>query len=443
MFEIDWRTPHLWAQISKEPVRARPALTGEHHADVAIIGGGYTGLSTALSLAEAGLRTIVIEANAIGSAASGRNNGLVIPHHSKGSPTEIRSALGPVHGPRYNDLVRDAARDAFTLIRERQIRCDAVDRGWIQPAHSPEALARVRTVFEQWRAEGAAVEWLDPDAVGERVGSRYLGGWQASNGGHVNPFALAQGLARAAEAAGARIVEGSRVTTLRRDERIWRLGTADGSVEAEQVFLATNALTDKIWPGLAQTLIPVQIYQAATAPVPDDLRRRILAANPAVSDTRRDLRAFHYDADGRIVTGGTLMTWRGRPRLRAEAAVRRMLAQAFPLLGPEPVIEHYWEGVFAAVPDRLPRLMRLAPGLTFGGVYSGRGVAASLSLGRRIGAWLAERSTDDAMPLPVTDLRRVPFHPVAVQVARRIHSLHRWQDRRSLAAQPSSQRTPS
>ncbi len=83
MFEIDWRTPHLWAQTSKEPVRARSALTGEHHADVAIVGGGYTGLSTALSLAEAGLRTIVIEANAIGSAASGRNNGLVIPHHSK------------------------------------------------------------------------------------------------------------------------------------------------------------------------------------------------------------------------------------------------------------------------------------------------------------------------------------------------------------------------
>ena len=86
------------------------------------------------------------------------------------------------------------------------------------------------------------------------------------------------------------------------------------------------------------------------------------------------------------------------------------------------------------VPDRLPRWTRLAPGVVFGGVYSGRGVATSLALGRRISAWLAGRSTDDAMQLPMTDLRRVPFHPVAVQIARRIHASHRWHDRRSVGA---------
>lgn len=113
MFPTDWCTPHLWSQISKEPVRARTPLTGEHRVDVAIIGGGFTGLSTAMSLAEAGLRTIVFETNAIGSAASGHNNGLIIPHRSKAASAEIRAALGTVRGSQRNDLVREAPHDAF------------------------------------------------------------------------------------------------------------------------------------------------------------------------------------------------------------------------------------------------------------------------------------------------------------------------------------------
>jgi glycine/D-amino acid oxidase-like deaminating enzyme len=106
-----------------------------------------------------------------------------------------------------------------------------------------------------------------------------------------------------------------------------------------------------------------------------------------------------------------------------------MLAQAFPALGGEPKLEEYWEGVFAVVPDRKPRLMRLAPGIVFGGIYSGRGVALSLSLGRKMGQWAAGTLSDDDMPLPVTSLRLVPMQPAAVQVARHIHPWHRIQDR--------------
>ena len=136
-------------------MRTYAPLMGERRVDVAVIGGGFTGLSAALSLAGAGLRVIVLEGNRIGSGASGRNNGLVIPHHSKATPAEIGATLGAVYGPRYNALVQSAAREAFALIRERQIRCDAVERGWIQPAHSPEAAARLKGVMEQWAAAGA------------------------------------------------------------------------------------------------------------------------------------------------------------------------------------------------------------------------------------------------------------------------------------------------
>lgn len=428
MFEIDWRTPHLWRKTSKEPHRARPALKGEIAADFVVVGAGFTGLSSALALAEAGLDVVVLEGDEVGAAASGRNNGLLVPHHSKASPGEIVHAFGKVRGDRYNRLVAGAALAGFALIERHGIQCDAVRQGWIQPAHAPRALARVRQFHDEWRALGARVEWLDEATVTRRVGSHYLGGWQAADGGHVNPYALAQGMAACVIRAGARLFEGSKVIAMARDGARWRLSTPGGTVTARQVLLATNALTGRFWPGLAQALIPLQVFQAATGPVPEHLRQEILPGNPAVSDTRRDIRAFHYDADFRIVTGGTHTSWH-RAAPRGLARTSRMLARAFPQLGPAPRVTEYWEGVFAVVPDRRPRLMRLAPGVVFAGIYSGRGVALALALGQQIGAWLAGHLGDDQMPLPVTDLRRVFAHPLAVQLARRIHPLHRLQDR--------------
>ena len=177
MFEIDWRTPHLWRKTSKEAHIDRAPLRGEVEADVVVVGGGSTGLSSALALAEARVRTIVLEGNEIGSAASGRNNGLLVPHHSKASPSEIVHAFGPVVGERYNALVAGAARAGFDLMERHGIRCDAVRRGWIQPAHSPQALARVRKFHDEWRAFGCAVEWLDAEA--DRTGRQPLSRWLA------------------------------------------------------------------------------------------------------------------------------------------------------------------------------------------------------------------------------------------------------------------------
>lgn len=430
MFKIDWETPHLWAQTTEEPHRLRAEPVGEAAVDVAVVGGGFTGLATALALSEAGVCTAVLEGNQIGSAASGRNNGLVIPHHSKAAPSEILAAFGQIYGKRYNAMVQEAARSAFTLVTKHDIKCHAVNTGWIQPGHSPRTIARMKQFHAEWKAEGADVAWMDGPEISERLGSRYLGGWMAREGGHINPYALTQGLARVVEQSGARIFENAKVTGLTRDGQSWQLTTANGGmVRAAKVFLATNALSGAIWPMLAQSIIPMQVYQAATAPVPEHLRDVILRGNPAVSDTRRDIRAFHYDRDFRIVTGGTHTVWVGAPEARGLRATRRMIAAAFPQLGPNPAIDHYWEGVFGVVPDRKPRLMRLGPGLVFGGIYSGRGVALSLSLGTRIGNWLAGKTTEDQLPLEVTGLRPIPAHPVAVQVARRIHPLHRVQDR--------------
>lgn len=429
MFEVDWKTPHLWRKTAKTRATA-PALTGDHQTEILVVGGGFTGMATALGARDSGADVMLLEGNEIGSAASGRNNGLVISHHSKASPSEFETTYGKVIGERYNRMVAEAADVAFGLMQRFGIDAHQVQQGWIQPAHTDKTLARARQFYQEWKAFGANVSWLDQAEVTSRIGSPYLGGWLVHNSGHINPFAMTIGLAGALEREGVRIFENSRATKLEKSEGGWHVTTAAGSITARQVVLATNALTGDIWPGLKRTLIPFKVFQAATEPLSDDIRSQILVGNPAVSDMRNDLRYFHYDCDNRLVSGGTHTLWFDEAD-RGFAKVSRMLKKAFPAFGSEPRMVEYWHGTFAVVPDRRPRLYRLAPGLVFGGVYSGRGVALSLSLGQEIGRWAAGRRTDDQMPLPVTAMKQVPFHGLAVQMANRMHPWHRMKDGRS------------
>lgn len=427
MFDVDWKTPHLWRKTTAVRPTA-PALSGDLSTDVLVVGGGFTGMAAALGARDSGVNVVLLEGNEIGSAASGRNNGLVISHHSKASPREFEAVYGPTYGERYNRMVADAAGVAFGLMQRFGIDAHQVQEGWIQPAHNDATLARARTFYEEWKAFGANVSWMDEVEVSERIGSPYRGGWMVHNSGHINPFAMTTGLAGALEREGVKIFENSRATRLEKVEGGWRVHTANGSVTAPEVVLATNALTNDIWPGLKRTLMPFKVFQAATEPLGEELRARILIGNPAVSDMRNDLRYFHYDCDNRLVSGATHTLWINEAD-RGRAKVSRMLGKAFKAFGGEPKVTEYWHGTFAVVPDRRPRLYRLAPGLVFGGVYSGRGVALSMSLGQEIGRWAAGRRRDEQMSLPVTTMKPIAFHPVATQVANAMHGWNRLQDR--------------
>lgn len=426
MFEVDWKTPHLWRKTAKARTTA-PSLKGDLKTDVLVIGGGFTGMASALGARDGGVDVIMLEGNEIGSSASGRNNGLVISHHSKASPSEFDATYGTKIGERYNRMVAQAAGVAFGLMQRFNINAHQVQQGWIQPAHTEKTLARARQFHDEWKAFGADVSWLDGDEATARIGSPYLGGWMVNNSGHINPFAMTVGLAGAIESEGVKIFENSRALRMEKADGGWRVHTASGSVTAPQVVLATNALTNDIWPGLKRTLIPFKVFQAATNPLSEELRSQILVGNPAVSDMRNDLRYFHYDVDNRLVSGGTHTFWHNEAD-RGRAKVAELLAKAFKAFGGKPVMNEYWHGTFAVVPDRRPRLYRLAPGVVFGGVYSGRGVALSMSLGQEIGRWAAGRRSDDQMPLPVTNMQPIPFHPVAVKVANSMHAWHRYKD---------------
>ncbi|HWN16339.1 MAG TPA: FAD-binding oxidoreductase, partial [Candidatus Dormibacteraeota bacterium] len=307
----------LWTATAPPP-SSYPRLEGEVRADVCIIGGGFTGLSAALHLAEGGASVVVLEAGLVGSGASGRNGGQVIPG-LKLDPSELEAQFGTERGARLTELVGSAADFVFDLVRRHRIECDARQDGWIKACHSEVALRAASHTARDWSRRGAAVEEIDRVRIAELTGTgAYIGGFVDHRGGLVQPLSYTRGLARAAQQAGARIHERSEARTPQRGDGHWIVSTENGCVRAAQVVIGTNGYTDLAgargpWPKLARTVIPVYSYIAATRPMSDDSRRTILPKGQAVSDSRRLLRYFRLDAAGRMVMGG-----RGRTRDSAD-----------------------------------------------------------------------------------------------------------------------------
>ncbi|HSR79851.1 MAG TPA: FAD-binding oxidoreductase, partial [Hyphomicrobiaceae bacterium] len=320
----------LWAATATPPA-TYPPLRGEAKADCVIVGGGFTGLSTALHLAERGIAAVLVEANEPGWGASGRNGGQVIPG-LKLDPFELRAKYGEERGRRLTTTVGATADLVFDLIARHQIECDARRSGWIQGAPGPQGLAQVRRRAEEWLAEGADVAVLERDQVEARTGTNaYVGAFLDRRGGTVQPLSYVRGLARAAAAAGARIHGDSPAVALERVGQHWQVTTPAGVVTARYAVLCTNGYTDRLWPGLAETVIPVLSSVVATEPLSDNLRKVILPGREGVSETRRVLNWFSVDGRGRLVFGGRAHQQETEDP-RAFGAVVRRLTSAFPIL---------------------------------------------------------------------------------------------------------------
>ena len=419
----------LWQKVA--PNRGMsPALAGEAQADVGIIGGGFTGLSTALHLARKGVRVAVIEGAAVGNGGSGRNNGQVIPTLAGSEPAGLEAAYGAA-GERLVALVRGSAEYLFRMAEAEGIDCEAEQTGWFQPAHTPAYLALSEARVKAWSARGAPCEVLDAAQGREMLGSDFwYGGMYNPTGGHINPLMLVRGLARACVAAGVVIYEKSTVKDVVRDGRRWKVSAGSGSLMCSKVLLATNAysgeLTGGLMPEVARSIMPVLTWQMATAPLDADLRTSIVPGRQAVSDTRGDLRYFRYDARGRLVAGGGLiLPFAGRARVQKLVAAR--LVEAFPQLGTPPRFEHTWSGLVAVTPNHLPHFHELGPGFYSAIGYNGRGVALSISLGRELAQLLAGGKAQD-LALPMSAPRAIPMHGLTRRVARTALLYYRLKD---------------
>ncbi|MDB5553322.1 MAG: FAD-binding oxidoreductase [Rhizobium sp.] len=388
--------------------REHPPLTETVDADLAIIGGGFSGLSTALHAAEKGLSVVLLEAEIIAWGATGRNAGFVVPNFAKMDPDDIVTQLGAERGERLIRFAGSSADLVFDLIRHHRIECQAEQSGWIQPAHSATALVKIKSRAAQWARRGRPAVVMDRAETESVTGARgYAGSWTDRSGGLLDPVAYARGLADAAEAAGARIFEHSPVTSISRTGEGYRLTTSTGTVRTGKVFIATNAYGGDLQPGLSRTYFPLRVFQIATEPLPRDVRKRLLPGNQSVSDTRRNLFTFRFDADNRLISGGMHVFGPGAER-RVPRTIHRRLA-AMLELDDIPPIAYAWSGMAAVEPDFLPHLIDLGPGLLAGFACNGRGIALTTALGREIAAWASGTAAAD-LPIPFAPPREIPFH---------------------------------
>ncbi len=419
--------PSLWAATA-EPAPATPPLAGDCRAEVAVVGGGYTGLSAALHIAAAGRAAVLVEAAEPGWGASGRNGGQVIAG-MKYDPDELVGLFGAERGERLAALAGAAPDLVFSLIARHGIACDASRRGWIQPVHADSMLDLALRRVAQWAVRGAPVELLDRGQTAALLGTeRYAGGWLDRRGGGLHPLSYARGLARAALNAGAAVHGASPAVRLSRADGHWRVETPGGAVTAPAVLICTNAYTGDLVPGLERTIVPVSSFQVATAPLDESLRRSILPQGHVASDTRRLLTYFRFDRDGRLLVGG-----RGAPGGEDDPGryerLRRLPSRLFPQLG-RPVWEYYWAGKVAITADHLPHIHEPEPGLAIAIGYNGRGVAMATMLGKL----MAERALGapaDSLGLPVTRLRPLPFaglRGAALAAATQYYRLRDWLD---------------
>lgn len=394
----------LW-HATAAPGPAYPAAAGDIEADLIIIGGGFAGLSTALHAAEAGLRVTLLEANRVAWGASGRNAGFVVPNFAKVDPRAVLARLGEDRGTALNRFVAESADLVFDLIRRHAIDCDAHQSGWIQPAHSDAALARTDDRVRQWQALGRPVEALSADAVTALTGMPgYKGGWIDHSGGVLNPVGYARGLARAATAAGASLHEQSPATSLAPHSGGWILRTAQATLRAPRVVLATNAHATNLAAGLPRSFFPLTVFQIATHPLPATVRQRLLPGGQSMSDTRRNLFTFRFDAQNRLISGGMHILGLGADT-RVPRTIHRRLSRMLNL--PDlPPLAYGWSGTAAVMPDFLPRLVTIAPGLVAGFACNGRGLGTTTRLGQDLALWAtgtpaADLSVPSSPPAPI------------------------------------------
>ncbi|EFH12365.1 NAD(P)/FAD-dependent oxidoreductase [Teichococcus cervicalis] len=398
--------PSLYAETAI-PAHPAPPLSGEQRVPVAIIGGGFTGLSTALHLAERGILATLIEAAEPGWGASGRNGGQVNPG-LKPDPNQVVAEHGEELGGRMLALSYGAPDRVFEIIRRHQITCEARQNGTLRAALRPANARAVAATAEQCARRGMPVEFLDARATTALLGTPlYAGAMLDRRGGDVNPLSYARGLARAAAQLGARIHGGTPALSLTREGALWRVTTPGGALLAEQVVLATNGYTGDLWPGLRQSVAPVFSSIASSEALPEEVARQVLPLRGSVYESGRITVYYRIDQGNRLLMGG-----RGpQAPIQGPEAIRYLIAYAERLW---PVLRgrrwsHGWNGQLAMTADHYPHLHEPAPGLLAALGYNGRGVAMATAMGHELARRLAG-AAPEAIDMPFSPVRPMPFH---------------------------------
>jgi glycine/D-amino acid oxidase-like deaminating enzyme len=401
--------PSLWAATAVEAPHTDP-LAESIQADVVVVGGGFCGLSTALHLAEQGVRVVVLEAREIGFGGSGRNGGQVIPG-LKYDPSELIAKMGAEQAQPLIDFAGGTVDAVFNLIDKHQMDVPRVRNGWIQGAHTPAALELAERRVRDWNAQGVAAQFLDRAEAARLLGTdKYHGGWLDPRGGGIQPLSYVRGLARAALAAGVKIYTQSAVQSLKHNAGKWQVNTAQGGqVSTEQVVLCTNGYTDDLWPSLRKTIIDANSFQIATEPLPEAVRRTILPEGHVSSDARNLLLYYRIDHTGRLMLGGRGTFQDPDPSRpdhwsHLENAIHKLFPQAIGI-----PIAYRWCGRVAVTRDYFPHIHEPAPGLLIDIGCQGRGVGLQTRMGQALASYVVSKDRS-VLPVPPTAIKEFPLY---------------------------------
>jgi glycine/D-amino acid oxidase-like deaminating enzyme len=406
--------PSLYADTAVSPTPT-PPLEVDRNVSVAIIGGGFAGLSTALHLAEQGTDAIVLEAQQPGWGASGNNGGQLNPG-LKLDPDTIEATFGADLGRRMIAFAYNTPVFTLDLIRRLAIACEARQNGTLRAAYHEANATAVEATAAQCMRRGMPVSVLDRSAVREMTGTdRYVRAMLDRRGGDVQPLSYARGLARAALAAGAAIHGQTPATALRYEAGRWRIETPRAVVRAEKLLIATNGFTGDLWPDLRRTIVPVFSSIAATEPLPDDVARQIMPTRSVLYESGHITVYYRIDPSNRLLMGGRgPMQWIRDPS--AVAYLMRYAARLWPSLR-DVSWTHGWNSRLAMTADHYPHVHEPGPGALVYLGCNGRGVALATAMGQQLARRLIGGETAE-IDMPITRLRPIRFHalwPVAVK----------------------------
>jgi len=400
----------LWDATAEESdYRNSFSTSNTGSVDVAIVGGGFTGLSTALHCTEKGLSAQVLEAKQIGYGGSGRNVGLVnaalwLP------PQDVREQLGQTYGPRFITAFGKGPETVFSLIEKHQMRCETTRTGTIHAAHGPSGYLDLQGRAAEWKRLGEPVELLDRKTVSDLIGTDHFhGGLLDHRAGTINPMAYCRGLARAATGAGAIISTEVKATALKKDNQSWLVETDKGVVRAKSVVLGTNAYTDELWPDLKKIFTIIHYFQLATKPLGAEAAH-ILPQRQGLWDTGKIMFNIRRDAFDRLLVGSMGKVIGGPDNGLSKRWASKQIKRIFPTLG-SVEFEEAWHGQIAMTPDHLPRIYELDQNLYTAIGYNGRGITTGTVFGKAM-AELLTGMDRDKLPLPITDMQTVPSAPI-------------------------------
>lgn len=405
--QIKNQLSNLWKTTSETNFKCE-SLHGAINADVVIIGGGYTGISAALHLAQKGVDVVLLEALTVGYGGSGRNVGFV----NSGlwtPPDEVEQKLGFKGGVRLNAALADGPQLVFNLIEKHNINCSAKRNATLHCADTPWQMKGLKSRYDQQIARGAPVKFFGETETFIRTGSKkFIASLWDPRAGTIHPMDYVKGLAAAAVKSGAKIYEKSSAKVAIHDGEFWNITTPNGAVRARKLIQATNAYSSENGAnGLHKNeFINVHYFQIATDPLPLELRKTILPNGEGCWNCATVMSSFRLDGDGRMLIGAVGSLSGFCATIHRTWAKRKLISVYPQLKGIK--VSNAWHGRISMTSDHLPKIVNFAPNAISIFGFSGRGISPGTVFGKCAAEW-AVSGNKDAFPSAITKSKSEHF----------------------------------